>query len=391
MNKFLKEYLDAENNQEKNFEQIKLKILKQKQKTRKILSTVAVLLVVIIVGSLSPQMYAKFQLDQKYKEYIRRDYVSGKGKIATAYSENVDMDYVFQDDVGVKIASLILTDDALKIGVDVKLPEKYRIDKMPEYNNENTHIFYVAGYAIYDENNTIYDINPIFNPEPKKMEERANYIKLLNKELGKGYLGNDIYSSHLSCSAGCNLKESDDEKLSLEIKNESLEGFPNSEKLFIRILGIGAQVIKTDTNNLPEVFEFSNSEWIFEIEAPDKFIKRETWNLELLDEIPGLKIEKFTISETGTVLKARKKAVIKTIGAGKDMESSQWTKVHDALINITDKEGNIYYPIQGGTAEGKNGFYSMFEIDKDILETTTLYLNMETLDDKYSSELKVVK
>lgn len=62
-------------------------------------------------------------------------------------------------------------------------------------------------------------------------------------------------------------------------------------------------------------------------------------------------------------------------------------EVYDALINITDDNGNIYYPVQGGTADGKNGFYNRFEIDKDLFESTTLYLNMKIGDEQYTSQI----
>ena len=45
-----------------------------------------------------------------------------------------------------------------------------------------------------------------------------------------------------------------------------------------------------------------------------------------------------------------------------------WGEVLEALTNITDSEGNIYYPVLGGTTDEKNGFYSRFEIDKDLFE-----------------------
>lgn len=64
-----------------------------------------------------------------------------------------------------------------------------------------------------------------------------------------------------------------------------------------------------------------------------------------------------------------------------------WGEVSDALMNITDDEGNIYYPVQGGTTEEKNGFYGRFEIDKDIFENTTLYLNMKIGEEDYTSEI----
>lgn len=386
MNKFMNEYLKEINNEERNFEGIKSKILKQKYKNKRIFSMVAVILVVILIGSFSPQIYAKIQLNKKYKEYIRRDYVSGKGQIATAYSETVDMDYVYQNDIGIKVNSLILTDDALKATIDIKLPEDMRIDKKYANNSEITdNILYSFGFAIYDENNVIYDVFTRINPN--NLSYTQDYLTLFYKELGIKHKKYDLLSVQRARSGGITVKEQNEDNIIAVLDTKSLEGFPNSKKLYIRIFNIGAVIFKE--NQDAEYLDFSNSEWKFEIETPDKFIKREAINLVLLDEIPKLSIEKFTVSETGTVLKAKKKDVVEIMGAGKDMDSDEWSKVQDALINITDEEGNIYYPVQGGTTGEKNGFYGFFEIDKDILKNTTLYLNMKIGDEEYSSELQV--
>lgn len=384
MNKFMKEYLENINNEEKNFEEIKMRITKQKRRNKKLLSMAAAILVIVILGSLSPQIYAKIQLNKKYNEYKRRDYVSGTGQIATAYSEKVDMDYVFQNDIGIKVDSIILTDDTLKANINMKLPDDMRIDKKEENKNNETHIFYQFGYAIYDEDNIIYDVSPRLHLDNSNFT--GDYIKLLYKELGIKYNKNDLFAEHKANGGGVNILELNDESISLLLEIKSLEGFPNSKKLYIRIFDIGAFITKDDTT---EILDFCNSEWKFEIETPDKFIKREAINLILLDEIPRLKIEKFTISETGTVLKGQKKDIVDTMAAGKDMDN--WGEISDALINITDEEGNIYYPVRGGTTLEKNGFYSMFEIDKDILGNTTLYLNMKIGDEEYSSELQPSK
>lgn len=379
MNKIIKEYLENVNNEEKNLKDIEYKIIKQKKEKRKILNIVAVILVIIILGTCSPQIYAKIQLNKKYNEYKRRDYVSGKGQIASAYSETVNMDYIYQDNIGIKISSIVLTDDALKIGIDMKLPEDMRIDK--KLKNNDAH--YQIGYAIYDENKNVYTIfSRFYNDNSNLM---SDYTRLLYKELGLKY--NPYNIDFKANGGGYSLKETDNEKVSLQIEEKSLEGFPNSKKLYIRLFNIGA-IIFGENDNIQNL-DFCDSEWNFEIETPDKFIKRETINLTLLDEIPKLKIEKFTVSETGTVLRAQKKDVVETMAAGKDMDN--WGEVSDALINITDEDGNIYYPVRGGTTGEKNGFYSMFEIDKDILESTTLYLNMKIGNEEYSSELQVSK
>jgi len=56
--------------------------------------------------------------------------------------EKIDMDYVVQDDIGVKIDSLYITDNHLEIKTNFVFPK----DK--EMNSEHFNF----GYAIYDEN-----------------------------------------------------------------------------------------------------------------------------------------------------------------------------------------------------------------------------------------------
>lgn len=309
MNKILNEYLKKVNNEEENLKAIKSQLSKNKHNKAKITNVVAVILFVILLGNFSPKIYGKFQQNVKYREYIRRDYVSGKGEIATAYSEKIDMDYVFQEDIGVKIDSIIMTDDSFKANINFKLPEEMRPDKAIENDGENATVFYSFGYAVYDEENNILGYSTRLNPA--NPSAYRDYFNHLYKELGIKYSENNLTGIALANSTGCSMVEKDDEKIVLNLELNSLKGFPNSKKIYIRIFDIGYGIYKYKADG---TFSESNDfEWIFEIETPDKFIKRETINLILLDEIPRLKISKFTISETGTVLKAQKKDVVQTI------------------------------------------------------------------------------
>ena len=382
MNKFMNEHLKKLNNENENLENIKLKMQKHKQKRKILINAVAVFLVVILLGTASPKLYAKFQQNMKYKEYTRRNYVSGKGEIASAYNEKIDMEYVFQNDIGVKIDSIILTDDTFKANINLKLPDELRVDKLPENNNEDTSIHFGFGFAVYDEKNNVLAINTRLDNSIFGRECCSDYIRCLYKELG---IKNELFSEDLANSVGGKLIEKNDDIIIQELELNSLKGFPNSEKIYIRIFNIGYNLSKVNEDKMPFFSEHSDLEWQFEIDTPDKFLKRETIKLILLDEIPRLNINKFVLTETGMVLEAKKKDVVETMGAGKDMDN--WGEVSDALINITDEQGNIYYPVQGGTTGKKNEFYSRFEIDKDLFESTTLYLNMKIGDEEYTSEI----
>lgn len=380
MNKEVKEYF---NNEQQNFEKIKLKINKKENQKKKILSTFFSILIIGIVFFLTPQMYAKFQFNKNYQEYKRRNYISGSGEIATAYSEKINMDYVYNNDIGIKMDSIIFTDDTLKLVLDIKMPEDKRIDKK---DSSQEKIKYDIGYIIYDEKNNIYDISsPLaYMVNENENEKYQKYLKLFFKEIGIKKKYEDI---HIFANGTSNDISYNDDYITNEIKLMSIEGFPNSQKIYIRIIYFGDMIFKENSDEIPETNMLCNSEWNFELQTADKFLKREPLNLVLLDEIPKLKIEKFTVSETGTVLIAKKKNVVETMQNGKDIDN--WGEVSDELINITDENGNIYYPIQGGTTAEKNEFYERFEIDKDILKNTTLYLNIKVDDENYTSELKI--
>lgn len=308
MNKIMNEYLNKINNEEENLETIKRKILEKKLKKSRLINMVAVVLVIVMLGTFSPKIYGKFQQDKKYKEYTRRNYVSGSGQIASAYSEEVNMDYVFQNDIGVKIDSFVLTDDSFKANISFKLPEEMRLDKLPENNNDETSIIYTFGYAVYDENNNIYDINNRMDAEAFE-KNYDDYMMCIYKDLG---IKNN--NKFLSKSGGIGIAEKNEDKIVCELEINSLAGFPNSKKLYIRIFNIGYHIGRGKNKDNYDS-KRNNLEWNFEIETPDKFLKRETTNLILLDEIPNLKINKFIVTETGMILKAQKKDVVKTMAA----------------------------------------------------------------------------
>ncbi len=315
MNKIMNEYLKNIHNKEENLNEIKRRIQDQKQKKLKIINIAAVILVVVLFGALSPQIYAKVQQNKKYAEYTRRNYVSGKGEIATAYSEKIEMDYVYQNDIGVKIDSIILTDDSFKANVNLKLPEKMRIDKLPENNNDKTSIFYGFGFAVYDEKKHIFDVSNRID-DVTLQNGFGDYLMCLYKELGIKFNKYNPTAKILSNGGGIGTVEKDDEKITYQLELNSLEGFPNSEKIYIRIFNIGYAFYSDNSEN-DYYSEHNDLEWIFEIETPDKFLKRETINLVLLDEIPRLKINLFTVSETGMILKGQKKDVVDMMAARK--------------------------------------------------------------------------
>ena len=98
VNNSLKNYLNEEYSKEKNYEKIFFKekdVIKMK---KVMLNSVACVLVLIFVGTISSKIYAKIQWDIKFKEFENRELVTETGEIKEnwdeGYSENIDMDYV---------------------------------------------------------------------------------------------------------------------------------------------------------------------------------------------------------------------------------------------------------------------------------------------------------
>ena len=385
MNKFMNEYLKDKNNKDENLKFIKTKLHKEKIQKRKAMNIAAVIVIVFLVGTLTPQIYAKIQQNINYKEYTRRDYVSGKGEIASAYSENIDMEYVFQNDIGVKVDSIVLTDDTFKANINIKLPEEMKKSNLLENNIENKNVFYNFGFAIYDENNNIFACSTRWD-ENSKSNDFQEYIMCLYKELGIKYNKYNFKNKMLSKQFTTGELEINEDQIIHQIELNSWTGFPDSKKIYIRIFNIGYEISKYGAET--EISKHNDSEWNFEIETPDKFLKRETINLALVDEIPKLNIDKFTLTETGLLLVGKRKGLIEDI---KDRlvitENFNWEEVRGVMLNITDDNGNIYYPFSSGTTDEKNGFFGKFEIDKDLFGNTTFYLNMKIGDEEYTSEI----
>ena len=135
-----------------------------------------------------------------------------------------------------------------------------------------------------------------------------------------------------------------------------------------------------------EDFKLSNTEWLFELNVPDKFYERETMELKLKDEIPGLSLEKINVTETGTVIKGVMDNLSKILMDGMKMDTNEWNKKRYELIHISDEDGNDYPVLDFSTTGVENGFYISTPITKSMLNKK-LILHVKINDVEYSSEL----
>lgn len=383
INKAFKEYMEEVNNQEKNYQKILSRekgVVDMKRNRRKLLNIAAVLVAVVIIGTASTQIYAKIQWDIQFKEYQNRQVGETKGTLQTAkesgYAETVDMDYVTQDGIHSKVESILLTDDCLDANI------KFQFDESKEVNSET----FSYSYAVYDENNNIYQI---FGRMPIR-GEAEKYDKItpfIYKELGVEYNKKDLYATPLADRSELSKIEANEEErtITTDLTLRAKETFPKSKKLYIRVFDLGYFMIDTETNTA-EDFKISDAEWIFEIEVPDKFYERQTLELKPTNEIPEIEFEKITLTEAGLVLNFQSEAYINLISAGKDMKSNEFLEATQNAFSITDGEGKTYQELGGGTTGKENGYKMTIDAGKSDL-AKKLYVNVNLNGKQYQEEL----
>lgn len=389
-NEILREYLREQNNIDKDYNIILKKAKRKKNNIKKIMEFVAVSLVVIILGTASSKIYAKRQWDIKFEEYQNRNYQFETVGIAESqnngYAEKIDMEYIFKDNIGVKVNSIMLTDDYFETYIDFKFPEN-----MPVSYKD-----FRFGYVVYDDENNIYSFQTRTRRANinEKYKFDYDYIKCLLKELDIKYnKADDIHSICLDSAQHFGPVSANDTNILSIISMDSEKGFPRSKKLYIRIFDLGMSMLDYEEKDGEfkvldrEDFTLSaeDSEWIFEINIPERIYNRETINLNLKEDIPGLKIEKLTVTEVKLLIKGEMNNNEILEGLQKDYDAKEFTTLINEKINITDNEGNIYYNV--GSASFGNEFYLGFDINKNMLEEKKLFLNVKINGKEYTEEL----
>lgn len=385
INKVIKEYTEQLHNKDSNYDAIVGKekgVTKMKIRKNKILSGAAIFMVVMLIGTISTQIYAKIQWEIKFKEYQHREYEIGQGTMKEAiengYNEEIQMEYITQEGISAKVDSLIITDDYLETKINFQFADDVKVDSEK----------FSFGYAIYDDQNNIYGISSRMHIGSK--EKKDTYTKYIYEELGVHYNKKDMYSIQLNDASGLGNISAVDRNIISKITMGSTKGFPRSKKLYIRVFDLGYSMVEFDKENRKikdaEDFSLSQAEWIFEIQVPDKFYERSTTELKLKEEIPGIEIEKITVTEVGLVVRAKIEGLSDIVLAGKDMEIEQWQKKRNETIHITDGDGKVYYENTMGTLQEKDSFRMNYEINKQMLNKR-LFLNVKINGEQYSSEL----
>ena len=373
INKTLKEHLENEYSKEKNYQKILYKEKKVVSMKRKILNIAAIFLVIIVAGVLSTNIYAEIQWNKEFDIYKNLPSERTKGTLAEikedGYAEVIDTDYITQDGISIKVNEMLLTDDVLDVDLTFKFDENVNVD----YDR------FDFAYSIYDENKNVYAVSSrIHLGENIKVDNTARY---LYEELGIKYDKKNITALQLvnSSSKGIESTDKENRTIDMNITLRAKDKFPQSKKLYIRIFDLGYSVMETDADtrkitNMKD-YKLSESKWNFEITVPDKFYERNTKELKLESQIPGIEFKNITITDTSLNLTFKSEEYDELIKIGKDMEPNDFAEMRDNILYISNKTGNRYNEINIGTT-GNEKEYKM-----------TLDVGMKYLDDLYVNYL----
>lgn len=385
MKQNFKEYVNSQFDCDTNYHMILNKVKGSgNMKKKKILNIAAVLLVILILGAMAPGIYASIKWNIEYKEYQNRKVDYGLGSIKTTvdeYGANIDMEYVYQDNIGVKVDSLIITNDYFKMGIDFKLPEETTI---------NTDTF-TYGFAVYDENNNIYGV---FERIKIGEEIKSQYGKKLYKELGINYDKNDISAIEYQDSCqGASVTTSEKGHIITESSMTSGKGFPKSRKIYIRIFDVGYSLYNFDEVNRKmlavENVTLSDAEWILEVEVPEEFYERETIKLKVNEKIPGLELTKAEVTETGTQMKVKLEGMLDIISAGREQSVEEFDNAVHNAIHIEDEKGNVYYNLGLATTGNQEEVKMTFDISKKDINQQSYYLCLNIKGEEYKAKLEI--
>lgn len=375
INTTFKKYLESKYSKEDNYKKILSKEKGVVSMKKRILNIAAIFLVIIIAGVLSTNIYAKIMWNIEFKDYRQLPSKEIKGTLdelkEEGYAEVLNIDYLEQDGIGIKINSILLTDDCLDIDITSKFDEDIDV---------NSQTFSI-GYTIYDENKNIYQIHSRMHLG-EKTSKFDNVTLFTYEELGVEYDKKDVYALQLANNGGVTLEEINEEErtINMNITLRAKDKFPQSKKLYIQIFDPGFSMIELGNENgktnmvNAEDFNLSNSKWLFEITVPEKFYDRNTIELKPESEISGMEFREITISETGMNLTFKSQAYDELIYKGKDMEHEKFLKEMEKMLFVSDKDGNKYNELNVGSSKEKEVY--KINIDANIEDFNKgLYIN----------------
>lgn len=251
-----------------------------------------------VVVSMSMVGYA-FRITDIFKSESSVGYVDNsiKQAVDNGYIQNVDMDYLYSNNVGAKIDYVIMSDYNLNIlfNFDVSIKE----------NMQNT-IAYIEDLLVYDENNNVIYCN-----------DYKTYKKFCEKN---DIQYNDKFVVQYSNGLGWEHIELDSQINKTLYKFTSTEGFPKSEKLYMQFNKI---YFDTERSNIIK------GNWKLELNLKEEFYKREEIKYELITK--SNEIELIDANITDTVMRITYK-----------FKSVNSSKFNNIFMYIEDEFGNKY-------------------------------------------------
>lgn len=385
VNKVFKEYMEEVNNKEAIFEEIITKEKRRSNIKKRTFNIVTTFLVVMIIGVTSSQIYAKIQWNIQFKEYKDNMIHTGEGSLEEAkengYAEVINMDFIEKEGISIKVDSILITDDCFYANITFKFDENIIV------NSEN----FTYGYVVYDENKNIYGI---WDRRLGQKGNKDNMISYIYKDIGIDYNKKNIYGNMIAHQLGTGVIKSDpiNRTITSNLNITTRKSFPKSKKIYMKIFDPGYTMfeISSDKKRVDTTEDFSLSKyiWNFEIEVPEKFYERKTIELRPESDIPGIEIQKITVTESGMVLKFKSEEYNKMIFEGKDMPSEEFSRKQNEMLNISDESGKVYKVAEGGTTGEENTYSFHVDINKNDLDKK-FYINFMSNGIVYTRKLSV--
>lgn len=360
---------------------------KSKKEYQKWLKVAAVLMVVVLLGMATPNIYAQIKWHIEYQEFENRPVEYGSASIQKAIEEgnekNIEMEYVYHDNIGVKLEALLITDDFFSMNVNFVFPKETPI---------NTDTF-TYGYAVYDEEKNVYGV---YEGGLSDLMHQG-YWKKLYKEVGIDYNPKDLFPSrpladHLT---GATVITSKEGNMIAQTTMQTPREFPKSKKLFIRIFNIGYCLSEYEQQEegmvlaMEEKFKITETEWKLEVDVPEDFYQRKTDTFKLAEEIPGFEIQKFKVTKTGSNIIFKMDGFLDLVMSGMNRKQEEFEREMADAIYVTDEEGKRYGYLQNSNGTYLNNSYKVkFDITEDDLDKK-FYLHVKMKGKDYSSELMV--
>ena len=275
---------------------------------------------------------------EEYQNREIRTTISIADAIQNGYAENINMEYIYSDGVGLKLSSLFMSDNNMGITLDFKINHSMELDgNTLEYD-----------YIVYNEKGEIYANYTNYESDDSDMIEE--YRKEMHTQ-------EDLNGYWLSIEKQCITSTKDNIEIATMITPK--DTFPKAKKLFLMVKGIYST--EWDGENF-KTKKLTNSNWKIEINVPDKFYNETVIEYALVEKTPEIEIQKAIVIETSMTFIATIQSINEYIEI----------KVEDENGNVYEANGKSFSRV----GEDKITVSTQLPINKRM-STQTLYLKMK--------------